>query len=94
MSEEIQCHRCKELVPGYEHRIRFAFHDGERIKVGDYAKLDCGCEVADYTVEVNDNIHPWEGTLRDKLRKDVVLKFKDSGPHNFNWHADLFEGQE
>lgn len=90
----IQCLRCKEPVPGYEHRVRFAFQDGERIQLGTYAALDCGCELLDYTVKVDDDTHPWKGKLIDTLRKDVILEFKDSGDHNFNWHADLFEGEE
>lgn len=90
----IRCQRCGEEVAGYEHRVRHVFEGGERLQLGDYAALDCGCEVPDYELEVDYSTEPHRAKLVDTLRKTTVLEFDDSGQHNRVWHADLFGGEE
>lgn len=90
----VECWRCGEEVTGYEHRVQFLFEDGERIQQGNSAVLSCGCEIFDYELEVNYVFEPHEASMIDVLQKDTVLKFFDSGKHNENWHADLFDKDE
>lgn len=92
--EDIRCNRCSGTVHGYEHRVRFTFEDGERLQVGSYAALSCGCEILDYDLLVENDL-PGEPTrMIDDLRKDTVLTFNDAGPHNDNWHRELKEEEE
>lgn len=86
MNEDgVRCHTCFSVVLGYEHRVRFVFVRGERIRDGDYAVLSCGCEVLDYSIEVDYTSERQSATLMDTLRKKPVLKFDDSGPVNRKW---------
>jgi hypothetical protein len=84
----IQCHSCKKSVAGYEHRTLFAFVQSERVLLGELAVLDCGCEIWDYDLDV-DEVSP-EQPIRmvDTLRKVTVLEFKDKGHNNLLWHGE------
>lgn len=85
MPTEIKCNSCGNVVTGYEHRIRFVLVDGERIKNGDYAVLNCGCEILDYEMEVRTDISDHPVRMIDSLRRTTVMEFSDNGPINKAW---------
>lgn len=93
-SGAIECQRCNSAVTGYEHRIKFVFHERERIKAGDYAVLSCGCEVLDYDLKISETIPSQPTEMVDSNRKDTVLYFNDAGPYTELWHPELNERED
>src|SRR5690606_2230305 len=78
----VQCQSCKQVVTGYEHRVKFSFIENERVFNGDYAVLSCGCEIMDYELLCDRTEERVPVQLIDNLRKTVVLEFNERGPIN------------